>query len=118
MLVAKEPSPPDDSPAENSEEDPSKVSPNFDTSLSELVARSSEMRHDKWHANEATVKQCIASSVPDLVFNWVKMKVTAKDVWDAIAQIFEGRSLMVAINLTPVVATLIHEYPGIPQVTS
>ena len=57
------------------------------------------MRHDKWRANEATVKQCIASSVPDSVFNQVKMKSTAKDVWDAIAQIFKGRSLMVAINL-------------------
>jgi len=45
------------------------------------------------------MKQCIVSSVPDSVFNWVKMKDTAKDVWDAIAQIFEGCSLMVAINL-------------------
>ena len=57
------------------------------------------MHHDKWHANEATMKQCIESLVPDSVFNQVKMKSTAKDVWDAIAQIFEGRSLMVVINL-------------------
>jgi hypothetical protein len=99
VLVATELSPTDDSAAA----DPSggtKVPPkDFDTSMTELVARSSEMRHDKWRANEATVKQCIASSVPDSVFNRVKMKSTAKDVWDAVAQIFEGRSLMVAINL-------------------
>ena len=57
------------------------------------------MCHDKWRSNEATVKQCIVSSVPDSVFNWVKMKDTAKDIWDAVLQIFEGYSLMVAINL-------------------
>ena len=99
MLIAKEPSPPNDSLADDPEGSPSKVSLNFDTSISELVAHSSEMRHNKWRANEATVKQCIASSVPDSVFNRVKMKTTAKDVWDAIAQIFEGHSLMVVINL-------------------
>jgi len=99
VLIATELSPANDSAAA----DPSggtKVLPkDFNTSMTELVAQSSKMRHDKWHTNEATVKQCIVSSVPDSVFNWVKMKDTAKDVWDAIAQIFEGRSLMVAINL-------------------
>ena len=80
VLVAMELSPTDDSTAA----DPSggtKVLPkDFNTSMTELVARSSEMCHNKWHANEVTVKQCIASSVPDLVFNRVKMKSTAKDV--------------------------------------
>jgi len=99
VLIAKELSPPDDSLADDPEESLSKVSPNFDTSISELVPCSSKMHHDKWCANEATVKQCIASSVPDLVFNWVKMKTTAKDVWDTVVQIFKGRSLMVVINL-------------------
>ena len=100
VLVTKEPSlPPNDSLADDPEGSPLKVSLNFNTSISKLVARSSKMHHNKWHANEATVKQCIASSVPDLVFNQVKMKATAKDIWDAVVQIFEGHSLMVAINL-------------------
>ncbi len=97
VLIAKELSPTDDSAADDPSEG-AKVQADT-VSITELVARSSELRHDKWCSNEATVKQCIASSVPDSVFNRVKMKNTAKDIWDAVAQIFEGRSLMVAINL-------------------
>jgi len=68
VLVTMELSPADD---DSTAADPSggtKVPPkDFDASMTELVARSSEMRHNKWCANEATVKQCIASSVPDSV---------------------------------------------------
>ena len=56
-------------------------------------------RLEKWHVAEATIKQCIASTVPDSIFNRVKSKKTAKEVWDAVGEIFEGRSLMVAIDL-------------------
>jgi len=56
-------------------------------------------RLEKWHVSEATIKQCIASTVPDSIFNRVKSKKTAKEVWDAVGEIFEGRSLMVAIDL-------------------
>jgi hypothetical protein len=86
VLIATELSAAEESPADTSR-------------VTDLVARSSELQHDKWRSNEAIVKQSIASSVPDSVFNRVKMKNTAKDVWDAVAQIFEGCSLMVAINL-------------------
>ena len=99
MVIVKELTPPtDDSPADDLSGG-MKVPPKADTSISELVACSSKMRCEKWHTNEATVKQCITSSVPDSVFNRVKMKDSAKDIWDAVAQIFERCSLMVAINL-------------------
>src|SRR6266446_5919719 len=99
VLIATELSPTNDSAADNPSGGAKVQSQGFDTSIGELVAHSSEMHHDRWRSNEATVKQCIASSVLDSVCNWVKMKDTAKDVWDAVSQIFEGCSLMVAINL-------------------
>ncbi|KAF9466346.1 hypothetical protein BDZ94DRAFT_1138953, partial [Collybia nuda] len=58
-----------------------------------------KIRYEKWWMAEATIKQCIASTVPDSVFNRVKAKKSAKDVWDAVAAIFEDRLLLVAINL-------------------
>lgn len=63
------------------------------------LSRGYEIRIEKWQMAEATVKQCIASSVPDSIFNRIKTKKTAKDVWDAVSQIFEDRSTMVAIDL-------------------
>ena len=67
VLVAKDLFLPNDSLADNLEGSLLKVTLKFDTSISKLVACSSEMHHDKWHANEATVKRCIVSSIPDLV---------------------------------------------------
>ncbi|KAF8150855.1 hypothetical protein B0H34DRAFT_625771, partial [Crassisporium funariophilum] len=58
-----------------------------------------EARAQKYEMAEATVKQSIASSVPDSIFNRIKTKKTAKDVWDAITEIFESCSTMVAIDL-------------------
>ena len=92
-------SPTDDSAAANLSGGTKVPLKDFDLSMTELVAQSSNMHHNKWCANKVTMKQCIASSVPDSVFNQVKMKSTAKDIWDTIAQIFEGHSLMVVINL-------------------
>src|ERR1700678_195681 len=57
------------------------------------------IRIEKWATAEATVKQCIASTVPDSIFNRIKAKKSAKDVWDAVTEIFEDRSTMVAIDL-------------------
>ena len=52
VLVAKEPSlPPDNSLADDPEGSPLKVSLNFDMLISELVAHSSEMHHDKWRGD-------------------------------------------------------------------
>ena len=61
--------------------------------------RGYELRIDRWVTAEATVKQCIASTIPDSIFNWIKNKKSAKDVWDAITDIFEDWSTMVAIDL-------------------
>lgn len=55
-------------------------------------------RLEHHHTNEATVKQCIAGSIPDSLFNCIKGKTTAKEVWDALVLIFEDRSTMVAID--------------------
>ncbi|PPQ88056.1 hypothetical protein CVT25_013688 [Psilocybe cyanescens] len=63
------------------------------------ITRSYEICLEKWQIAEATVKQCIASTVPDSIFNRIKSKKTAKDIWDTIADIFETCSTMVAIDL-------------------
>jgi len=72
VVVTMELSPADDSTAANLSGGMKVLPKDFDTSMTELVAQSSKTRHDKWHTNEVTVKQCIASSVPDSVFNWVR----------------------------------------------
>lgn len=61
--------------------------------------RDFEIIHARWLQNEAIIKQAIANMVPDLIFNRIKMKTTAKEVWDALVNIYEARSLMVAIDL-------------------
>jgi transposase InsO family protein len=66
---------------------------------SELQYRNFLIRRSQWRTAEATIKQCIASMVPDSVFNRIKTKKTAKGIWDALASIFQERSLMVAIDL-------------------
>ena len=52
-----------------------------------------------WALSEATVKQAIAASVPDSFFNHVKTKMRAKDVWDALKDLFKGRSQMIVMDL-------------------
>ena len=53
----------------------------------------------RWARGEATVKQAIAASVPDSVFNRIKTGTRAKDVWDALRALYEGRSQMVIVDL-------------------
>ena len=65
----------------------------------ELQYRNFLIHHSQWHTAEATIKQCIASTVPDLVFNRIKTKKLAKGVWDTLVAIFQERLLMVAIDL-------------------
>ena len=61
--------------------------------------RGFEIIHARWRQNKVTIKQAIANMVPDSIFNRIKMKTTAKEVWDALVDIYEARSLMVAIDL-------------------
>ncbi|KAF9527270.1 hypothetical protein CPB83DRAFT_768658 [Crepidotus variabilis] len=65
----------------------------------EMAERGFELIHNRWCNNEATIKQAIANAVPDSVFNRIKSKTTAKEVWDALVAIYEARSMMVAIDL-------------------
>ena len=65
----------------------------------ELQYRNFLIRRSQWCTAEATIKQCIASTVPDSVFNQIKTKKSAKGIWDALAAIFQEWSLMVAIDL-------------------
>ena len=53
----------------------------------------------QWAHGEATVKQAIAASVPDSIFNRIKGSTRAKDVWDALRALFEGRTQMIVVDL-------------------
>jgi hypothetical protein len=53
----------------------------------------------RWAHGEATVKQAIAASVPDSIFNRIKGSTRAKDVWDALKALFEGRTQMIVVDL-------------------
>jgi hypothetical protein len=45
------------------------------------------------------VKQLIAASVPNTVFNRIETGTTAKDVWDALKKLYEGRTMLILIDL-------------------
>ena len=53
----------------------------------------------RWAHGEATVKQAIAASVPDSIFNQIKGSTHAMDVWDALKALFEGRTQMIVVDL-------------------
>ena len=54
----------------------------------------------RWAIDQAVVKQLIAVSVPDSVFNSIKSGRTAKDVWDASKSLFEGRTSLITVDLS------------------
>src|SRR6266404_2975019 len=53
----------------------------------------------RWAYDEATVKQSIAASVPDSVFNRIKNSTHAKEVWDALKVLYEGCTQMIVVDL-------------------
>ena len=53
----------------------------------------------RWNIDEAVVKQLIAISVPDTVFNRIKTGANAKDVWDELKKLYEGHTMLVMIDL-------------------
>ena len=53
----------------------------------------------RWAHGEATVKQAIAASVPDSIFNQIKGSTCVMDVWDALKALFEGRTQMIVVDL-------------------
>jgi LTR polyprotein gag-polypeptide-like protein len=54
----------------------------------------------QWEANEATTMQVIAALIPNLVFTNIKSKTNAKDIWDTLKVLFEGRITMVLVWLS------------------
>ena len=52
-----------------------------------------------WAYGEATVKQAIAASVPDSIFTQIKGSTRAKDVWDALKGLYEGRTQLIVVDL-------------------
>ena len=82
-----------------SEPQPPTVTTESSTTTTNSEQRGYIIHLEKWRIDEATIKQCIASTVLDSIFNRIKSKKRAKKVWDAVGEIFEGRSLMVVIDL-------------------
>jgi LTR polyprotein gag-polypeptide-like protein/Pol polyprotein len=54
----------------------------------------------QWEADKATTMQVIAASIPNSVFTNIKSKTTAKDAWDTLKALFEGRMTMVLVQLS------------------
>jgi LTR polyprotein gag-polypeptide-like protein len=54
----------------------------------------------QWEADEATTMQVIAASILNSVFTNIKSKTTAKDAWDTLKALFEGRMTMVLVQLS------------------
>jgi gag-polypeptide of LTR copia-type len=54
----------------------------------------------RWVLDDQSVKQVIAQSVPNKIFARIKMHAHAKDVWDTLKGIFEGRSSLISVNLS------------------
>lgn len=53
----------------------------------------------EWTKGEATMKQLIASTIPDSLFMKVRNKSTAYELWTTLANEFQNKSRMVSIDL-------------------
>ena len=53
----------------------------------------------RWAAGERTVKHAIATLVHNSMFNKIKTSTCAKDAWDMLKALFEGRSQMIIMDL-------------------
>ncbi len=54
---------------------------------------------DLWQREEASAKNLIAASVLDHVFNCIKTKTSALEVWNAVKAIYQTRSKMITVDL-------------------
>jgi LTR polyprotein gag-polypeptide-like protein len=54
----------------------------------------------QWKADKATIMQVITALILNLVFTNIKSKTIAKDVWDTLKALFEGRMTMVLVQLS------------------
>ncbi len=53
----------------------------------------------KWNTDNCTAKLMIMNTLPDVIFNKVKGKNSAKATWDAMKAIYEGCTSLILINL-------------------
>ena len=53
----------------------------------------------RWKRDEAMVKQLVAGSVPDTVFSQIKAGLGAKEVWEQLRLLYEGRSKLILVDL-------------------
>lgn len=53
----------------------------------------------EWMKGEATMKQLIASTIPDSLFMKVRNKPTALEIWTTLANEFQNKSRMVSVDL-------------------
>ena len=53
----------------------------------------------RWRLDQAAVKQLIATSIPNSVFNSIKAGTSAKDVWDALKKLYEGHTTLILVDL-------------------
>jgi LTR polyprotein gag-polypeptide-like protein len=54
----------------------------------------------QWKADKATTMQVITALIPNSIFTNIKSKTTAKDVWNTLKALFEGRMTMVLVRLS------------------
>ncbi len=52
-----------------------------------------------WQREEASAMNLITASVPDHVFNRIKTKTSALEVWNAVKAIYQTRSKMITVDL-------------------
>jgi LTR polyprotein gag-polypeptide-like protein len=53
----------------------------------------------RWESEEATTMQIITVSIPNSGFTNIRSHTTAKDMWDALKVLYEGRMTMVLVKL-------------------
>jgi hypothetical protein len=52
-----------------------------------------------WRHGEGIVKQLIASTVPDTIFNYIKGSTCSKDMWDPLKNLYEDHTCMMVVDL-------------------
>jgi hypothetical protein len=55
--------------------------------------------HERWEDEENQVKQLIAVSLPDQVFNVVKVKANVFEIWEEIKNLHQKQSKMIIVDL-------------------
>jgi hypothetical protein len=54
----------------------------------------------RWQIDDRAVKQAISSTIPNSLFTTVKNCTTARDMWEALRTLFEGRTNLILVDLS------------------